>query len=243
VEHNYNVEFYGPCPTVQNDYKEHDQDYVVFVTEKNEKQSLYRRSLEVNVVMTAVPKLMYWCDQAIGWDRADRLKVMPNLGGYALMLVPTFVGPANNIKFSKVLIDNSSSINILYRDTIHKMGIKENMLQPSQITFDGIVPGLSCVPMGMIRLDVMFGNQENCQVENLWFEVVDLESLYHALLGRPALAKFMASTHAAYLKMKMPGPRGVITIIGDYKHSIVCALAGSSLAETLIIADEKKRLK
>jgi hypothetical protein len=37
------------------------------------------------------------------------------------------------------------------------------------------------------------------------FEVVDPDSPYHALLGRPALAKFMASTHVAYLKMKMPG--------------------------------------
>jgi hypothetical protein len=75
------------------------------------------------------------------------------------------------------------------------------------------------------------------------FEVVDLESPYHALLGRPALAKFMASTHVAYLKMKMPGPRGAITIMGDYKRSMACATAGSNLAETLIIAEERKRLK
>jgi hypothetical protein len=53
----------------------------------------------------------------------------------------------------------------------------------------------------------------------------------------------MASTHVAYLKMKMPGPRGVITIIGDYKRSMACATARSSLAEARIIAEEKKRLK
>jgi hypothetical protein len=53
----------------------------------------------------------------------------------------------------------------------------------------------------------------------------------------------MASTHVAYLKMKIPGPEGVITIIGDYKRSMLCASAGSSLAETLIIAEEKKKLK
>jgi hypothetical protein len=75
------------------------------------------------------------------------------------------------------------------------------------------------------------------------FEVVDLESPYHALLGRLALAKFMASTHVAYLKMTISGPKGVITIIGDYKRSMACAMAGSNLAETLIIAEEKKRLK
>jgi hypothetical protein len=125
---------------------------------------------------------------------------------------------------------------------MHKLGIKEYMLEPSQTTFHGIVSGLSCAPMGKIQIDVMFGNQDNCRVENLKFEVVDLDSPYHALLGRPALAKFMASTHVAYLKMKIPGPKGVITIIGDYKRSMACASAGSNLVETLIIA-EKKRLK
>jgi hypothetical protein len=193
--------------------------------------------------MSAVPKLMYWSDQAIGWDRADHPKVMPNPGGYALLMDLTFVGPANNVRFSKVLIDNGSSINIMYWDTMQKLGIKENMLEPSKATFHGIVLGLSCAPMGKIQIDVIFGNRDNCRVENLMFEMVDLDSPYHALLGRPALAKFMASTHVAYLKMKMSGPRGVITIIGDYKRSMACASAGSNLAETLIIAEEKKKLK
>jgi hypothetical protein len=91
---------------------------MVFETERTDKQSLYRRSLEVNVVISAVPKLMYWSDQAIGWDRADHPKIMPNPGGYALVMDPTFVGPANNVRFSKVLIDNGSSINVMYRDTM-----------------------------------------------------------------------------------------------------------------------------
>jgi hypothetical protein len=126
---------------------------------------------------------------------------------------------------------------------MHKLGIKENMLEPSQTTFHGIMLGLSCAPMGKIRMYVMFGNRDNCRVENLRFEVVDLDSPYHALMGRPALAKFMATMHVTYLKMKIPGPRGVITIIGDYKRSMACASAGSNLAKTLIIVEEKKRLK
>jgi hypothetical protein len=244
VDHSYNPEFYiGGLAAGWNEYKEHDQSYMVFDTERTDKQSLYQRGLEVNAVMSAVPKLMYWSDQAIGWNRADHPKIMPNPGGYALVMDPTFVGPANDVRFSKVLIDNGSSINIMYRDKMQKLGIKENMLEPSQTTFHGIVPGLSCAPIGKIRIDVMFGNRDNCRVENLMFEVVDLDSPYHVLLGRPTLAKFMASTHVAYLKMKMPGARGVITIIGDYKRSMACATAGSNLAETLIIAEEKKRLK
>jgi hypothetical protein len=210
---------------------------------RRQTSSLYRWSLEVNAVMPTVPRLMYSSDQAIGWDREDHPKIMPNPDGYALVMDPTFVRPANNVRFSKVLINNRSSINIMYRDTMQKLGIKENMLEPTQTTFHGIVPGLSCAPMGKIRIDVMFGNWDNFRLENLKFEVVDLDSPYHALLGRLALAKFMASTNMAYLKMKIPGPKGLITIIGDYKRSMACASAGSSLAETMIIAEEKKKLK
>jgi hypothetical protein len=62
----------------RNEYKEHDQSYMVFETERTDKQSLYQWSLEVNAVMSAVPKLMYWSNQAIGWDRADHPKIMQN---------------------------------------------------------------------------------------------------------------------------------------------------------------------
>jgi hypothetical protein len=72
--------------------------------------------------------------------------------------------------------------------------------------------------------------------------VVDLNSPYHVLLGRPALAKFMAVPHYAYLKMKLPGPRGVINITGCYKKSIECTRASSKLVEALVIAEEKRQL-
>ena len=216
--------------------------YVVFVTEPTDKQSLNRHAMEVNAVMPAVPKFMYWSEDQISWSIKDHPKVMPNPGGYALVVDPTFVGPNINVRFTRVLVDNGSSINIMYRDTMVKLGITENMMQPSRTTFHGIVPCVSHAPMGTVWVDVAFGDKSNCRTESLLFEVVDLESPYHALLGRPALAKFMASTHVAYLKMKLPGPNGVITISGDYKRSMECASAGSFLAESLVIAAEKRRI-
>ena len=217
----------GPSQQQQNQYREHHQSYVVFVTESDDKQSLHRRSMEVNAVMLAMPLFMNWSGVAISWDFRDHPGIMPNPGGYALVLDPTFVGPSINVKFSRVLIDNGSSVHIPYKDTMLKLKIKPSQLEPSRTTFHGIVPGLSCAPIGKIWLDVLFGTKENCRLERLLFEVVDLESPYHALLGRPALAKFMASTHMPYLKMKIPGPNGVITVVGDYKKSLECASAGS----------------
>jgi hypothetical protein len=63
--------------------------------------------------------------------------------------------------------------------------------------------------MGSIQLEVLFGEKDNFHHEPVWFEVLDLNNPYHALLGRPALAKFMAVPHYAYLNMKFPGPHGV----------------------------------
>ncbi|KAK1645735.1 hypothetical protein QYE76_063540 [Lolium multiflorum] len=53
----------------------------------------------------------------------------------------------------------------------------------------------------------------------------------------------MASTHMAYLKMKMPAPRGPLTVVGNYRISLETASAGSNLAESLVIAEEKRRMQ
>ena len=97
-----------------NQYREHHQSYMVFVTESTNKQSLHRRSLEVNAIMLAVPQFMSWSDQEISWSITDHPGIMPNPGGYALVLDPTFIGPSLSIRFTRVLTDNRISINILY---------------------------------------------------------------------------------------------------------------------------------
>jgi hypothetical protein len=93
-----------------------------------------------------------------------------------------------------------------------------------------------------VQLEVLFGEKGNSCHEPIWFEVVDISSPYHALLGRPALAKFMAVPHYAYLKMKLPGPRGMITVSGSFKKSLACAKESLQLAEALVVAEEKRQL-
>jgi hypothetical protein len=96
--------------------------------------------------------------------------------------------------------------------------------------------------LGKVHLEVLFREKGNSRREPIWFEVVDISSPYHALLGRPALAKFMAVPHYAYLKMKLPGLRGVITVLGSFKKSLACAKESLQLVEALVIAEEKRQL-
>ena len=158
---------------------------------------------------------MHWSERPVIWTREDHPSVMPNPGGYTLMLDPTIVAPRRTCKFSRVLINGGNNINILYHDTMTKLGLEAKDLEPTRTIFHGIVPGLSCSPIGRVWLDVLFGDSSHFRRDPIWFEVVDLSSAYHALLGRPALAKFMAAPHYAYLKMKLPDPNGLITITGD----------------------------
>jgi len=90
-----------------------------------------------------------------------------------------------------------------------------SLLTPSNAPFYSIVPGNSSTPIGSVTLPVTFGTEQNFRTEYIKFEVADFESSYHAILGRPALAKFMAVPHYVYLLLKMPGNSGVLSLRGD----------------------------
>ena len=110
-----------------------------------------------------------------------------------------------------VLMDDGSSLNLIYQDTVCRMGIDPSRISQSNTTFEGVVPGVEAC-RGSLVLEVTFGSPGNSRSEELLFTIAPLQSGYHALLGRTAFARFNAVPHYAYLTLKMPGPRGVITI-------------------------------
>jgi hypothetical protein len=72
---------------------------------------------------------------------------------------------------------------------------------------------------------------------------MDWPSQYHAILGRLAFAKFMAVPHYAYLPLKIPGPKGTITVQGSFEVSNTCDKEFNRLAQTFGMIAEYKRLK
>ena len=73
---------------------------------------------------------------------------------------------------------------------------------------------------GSLTLEVVFGSPDNFRSEDLIFDIVPFCSGYHALLGRTAFTRFNAVPHYAYLRLKIPGPRGVITVNGNMERSL-----------------------
>jgi hypothetical protein len=73
--------------------------------------------------------------------------------------------------------------------------------------------------------------EENFKTEYQTFEVADFRSSYHAIFGRPMLAKFMAIPHHTYLIMKMSAPNGILSVLGDIMVSYNCESATVELSK------------
>jgi hypothetical protein len=170
---------------------------------------------EVLAAENTPPSFLDWSGDAITFSHEDHPNRIPNPGQYPLV-VDLVIG---NSRFSKVLMNGGSSLNILYAHTLRLMGIGLDQLRPSTTPFHGVTPGKCVQPLGQIGLPVWFGTPDNFRKETLTFEVVGFRGVYHAILGRPCYAKFMAVPNYTYLKMKMPGPKGVINVGSSIEHA------------------------
>jgi hypothetical protein len=77
---------------------------------------------------------------------------------------------------TKVLIDGGAGLNIIFSDTLRKMGLKlAGKITPTSVPFYGIVPGKATMPLGQITRPVTFGAPTNYHTEFIKFEVADFE--------------------------------------------------------------------
>jgi hypothetical protein len=186
---------------------------------------------EVLATEKAPPSFLDWSEDAITFSREDHPNRIPNPGQYPLVVDPVI----GNARFSKVLMDGGSSLNILYAHTMCLLEIGLDQLRPSTTPFHGVAPGKRVQPLGQIDLPVWFGTPDNYRKETLTFEVVGFRGAYHAILGRPCYAKFMAVPNYTYLKMKMSGPNGVITVGSSIEHAFDCDVECVEHAEALAL--------
>jgi len=135
-------------------------------------------------------------------------------------------------------MDGGSSLNILYINTHDAMLIPRSELLPVSSPFHGVIPGAQAYSLRQIDLPVTFGDQANFRSKVLTFEVVDFPRSYHAILGRPCYAKFMAVPKYTYLKLKMLGPNGIITVGSTFSHAFTCDCEHYELTTAIINSSE-----
>jgi hypothetical protein len=146
-----------------------------------------------------------------------------------------------------MLVDGGARLNLISPNVVSKLQIPDEDLKVTG-TFQGINPGRSR-PKGKITLPVTFGGELNYRTERVMFDMVELPLPYNWILGRPALAKFMAASHYAYNTLKMPGPMGIISIPSDKRDAIICVdqmyrdAVAAKAAEAIAPAKEIKKGK
>jgi hypothetical protein len=163
---------------------------------------------EVSSMKMAAPVYLDWSDKPIIFNQGNHPDCVSSPGRYLLVVDPVI----GNARLTKVLMDGGSSLNIIYTKTLGLLGIGLSTVRAGAAPFHGIVPEKRVLPLGQLDLPIWFGTPSNFHRETLTFEVVGFRGTYHAVLGRPCYAKFMAVPNYTYLKLKMSGPNGVITV-------------------------------
>ncbi|KAK3018404.1 LOW QUALITY PROTEIN: hypothetical protein RJ639_004703 [Escallonia herrerae] len=128
---------------------------------------------------------------------------------------------AGNFDIKRVLIDNGSSVEILFYDAFKKMNIPTDRLRK----MDTPLYGFSNHPVaaeGIIALPVAIGTPP-AQANFIFdFVVVKVPSAYNAILGRPSLNQLQAVVSTYHLKMKFPTKHGIGEVKGDQTIARQC---------------------
>jgi hypothetical protein len=156
---------------------------------------------------------MKWSTSKICFEEEDHPISTKGVGKIPLLCTPTI----NNIAVNRTLIDGGVGLNIISVEVFEKMQVPYHRLMPTR-PFFGVTEG-STTPIGQVRLPVTFGAPDNYRTESLDFDVAYIALPYNAILGYPALARFMAATHHGFNVLKIPGANGTITVRCNEKGS------------------------
>jgi hypothetical protein len=144
---------------------------------------------------------MKWSTCKIGFDEEDHLASTRGVGTIPLLCMPTI----NNVAVNRTLIDGGAGLNIISVEIFEKMQVPYHRLMPTQ-PFFGVTEG-STTPIRQVHLPVTF-------------DVAYIALPYNAILGYPALTRFMAATHHGFNVLKIPGANGMITVRCNEKDAL-----------------------
>jgi hypothetical protein len=179
------------------------------LTSRRNVKSLRR---EVLSAVPGIPKAaphQRWRSTTISFGASDCPDNMAGAGILPLITAPII----SNMRLHHVLIDGGAGLNVISHAAFKQLEIPGSRLGPSR-PFSGVGPQ-PVYPLGSIALPITFGTEENFRTENVQFDVAEVNLPFNAIIGRPALYRFMAIAHYGYLVLKMPSLAGVLTVRGD----------------------------
>ncbi|XP_072069454.1 uncharacterized protein [Arachis hypogaea] len=156
-------------------------------------------------------------DLEITFNKADMSSAAPHLDDPVVISIQT-----GDLLVRKVLLDPGSSADVLFHSTFLKMNLSEKLIQPSS----GELVGFSGerVPIkGYIWLKTTIGENASFRTLDIQYLIVDCNSPYNIILGRPALNMFRAVISTFHLCVKFQAQDGKIaTIHSDRQQARQC---------------------
>ncbi|KAL5573279.1 hypothetical protein UlMin_022876 [Ulmus minor] len=118
----------------------------------------------------------------------------------------------------KILINNGSSADILFRSILNRMNLVGAKFEPVKSALYGFT-GDSIHSEGVLSLPVELGMHPCQHIQSVEFVVVDCLSSYNAIIGRPTLNAIQAVTSTYHLLVKFPTVGGIGILKGDQQAS------------------------
>jgi len=130
-----------------------------------------------------------------------------------------------NYAVKKVLMDQGSSVDILYWATYQKLQLPNTAVIPYDEPIYGF-SGEQVSTRGYIDLHTVFRKGTQTKTIPICFLIVDAPTSYNILLGRPSLNTLGAVVSTPHLAMKFPAPSGdILTIHCDQCLARECYMA------------------
>ncbi|XP_075669874.1 uncharacterized protein LOC142639603 [Castanea sativa] len=139
---------------------------------------------------------------------------------------------AGDYNMHRVLVDNGSSVDILYYPAFQQMGIGREQFIPTSAPFIGF-RGIRVYPLGVVTLSVTVEDYPEQITKDVVFLVVNYSSAYNAILGWPALNAWKAVTSTYHLMVKCPTEYGVGKLRGNQVVARECYVAMMEMDDQL----------
>ncbi|XP_021761212.1 uncharacterized protein LOC110726048 [Chenopodium quinoa] len=130
------------------------------------------------------------------------------------LVISLHVGHCN---MKRVLVDNGSSANIIFRDALNQAGFSESDITKRSTVLVGFngkgmnTPGEIQLPTLLKGVNMMYK-----------FYVIDCKTAYNVIVGTPWIHKMKAIPSTYHQLLKFPSPWGVVIVEGDKKKAREC---------------------